>query len=309
MTSPFAVQLAPLPVPDGYAAPAGLDLVPAFDAAALDLLDLAATRAVVTHSVMGVPDALWERLPSLELVANFGVGLDRIDLARARTAGVRVTYTPDALTADVADLAVAMTLSLLRRLPQADAFVRAGAAGRFPLATSVSGRRLGVLGFGRIGRAVAARAAAFGMEVGYGGRSRRADSTAAWFATPVELATWSDVLVAATPGGLGTKGLVSAEVIAALGPRGWFVNVARASVVDEAALARALRLGDLAGAGLEVFGGSGSRLPELVGDLPNVILTPHVGSATAETRTVMADAVYANVRALLGCRPLIDEAP
>jgi lactate dehydrogenase-like 2-hydroxyacid dehydrogenase len=148
----IAIQLAPLPVPAGYGPPADVVIVEAFDASSLEVVDPAAVEAIVTHSVHGVPTELWGRFPNLKLVANFGAGLDRIDLEVAKTRGVAVTYTPDQLTDDVADLALAMILALVRRLPEADAFVRSGPhSGRFPLTTSARGLTLGVLGLGRIG--------------------------------------------------------------------------------------------------------------------------------------------------------------
>jgi lactate dehydrogenase-like 2-hydroxyacid dehydrogenase len=301
------VQLTPLPLPAGYAPPADLKIEPAFDAAALEAVDPTGVLAVVTHSIRGVPAEVWERFGDLKLVANFGVGLDRIDLEAARRRGVSVSYTPDHLTADVADLAVALTLALLRRLPAADAFVRRNgwAEGPYGLGTSAKGRRLGVIGLGRIGRAVAERAQAFGMDVAYASRTAK-DAALPFFATAAELAAWCDVLVAAVPGGAGTDRMVDAEVLGVLGKDGLFINVARSSVVDEDALVEALRQGVIAGAGLELFDPA-STLPSRLQD-QNVIFTPHIGSATVQTRSAMADSVFGNVRAALDGRPFSDLA-
>lgn len=301
------VQLAPLPLPAGYMPPADIAIEPAFDAAGLEVLDPNGVVAVVTHSIRGVPDEVWDRFTDLKLVANFGVGLDRIDLAKAREHGVSVSYTPDHLTADVADLAIALTLALLRRIPAADAFVRRNgwAQGPFGLGTSAKGRKLGVVGLGRIGKAIAERAQAFGMEVAY---TARADKQAPWpfFATTGELAAWSNVLVAALPGGAATDRIVSAEVLGVLGKDGLFVNVARSSVVDEDALVAALTQGLIAGAGLELFEPASTLPARLEGQ--NVIFTPHIGSATFQTRAAMADSVFDNIRAALAGRPFSDLA-
>ena len=293
------VQFAPLPLPAGYAAPGDIAIEPAFDAASLEALDPAGVVAVVTHSIRGVPAEVWERFSDLRLVANFGVGLDRIDLGEAKRRGVSVSYTPDHLSADVADLAIAMTLALLRRIPAADAFVRRNgwSEGPFALGTSAKGRQIGVIGLGRIGKAIAARAEAFGMEVAYTARAAKPAEPRAFFATTLELAGWADVLVAAIPGGAATDKLVDAKVLAALGKGGLLVNVARSSVVDEDALVAALKDGVIAGAGLELFDPA-STLPSRLAD-QNVIFTPHIGSATFQTRAAMADSVFANVRAAL----------
>jgi lactate dehydrogenase-like 2-hydroxyacid dehydrogenase len=302
------VQLAPLPLPAGYAPPTDITVEPAYDTGALDATDPADVVAVITHSIRGVPDDVWTRFADLTLVANFGVGLDRIDLDAARARGVAVSYTPDHLSADVADLAIAMTLSLLRRIPAADAFVRRDGwrDGPFGLGTSAKGRRVGIVGLGRIGRAIAGRAAAFGMEAGYMARAPKPDAGLPFFSDAAALARWADVLIAAIPGGAGTDRMIDANVLAALGKDGLFVNVARSSVVDEDALVAALTEGTIAGAGLELFDPA-STLPARLRN-QNVIFTPHIGSATFQTRAAMADAVYANVRAALAGQPFTDLA-
>lgn len=301
------VQLTPLPLPAGYVAPVDLVIERAFDAAALEALDPAGVTALVTHSIRGVPAEVWDRFGDLKLIANFGVGLDRIDLAEAKRRGVAVSYTPDHLSADVADLAMALTLALLRRLPAADAFVRRNgwAEGPFGLGTSAKGRKLGIIGLGRIGKAIADRAQAFGMEVAYTARSPKPVAQT-FFASAPELAAWADVLVAAIPGGAETDGMVDAETLGVLGAGGLFVNVARSSVVDEDALVAALTQGIIAGAGLELFEPTSALPQRLQGQ--NVIFTPHIGSATFQTRAAMADSVFDNVRAALEGRPLSDLA-
>lgn len=303
------LQLVPLPAP-AYRIPNDLPVVQAAEISSLpEWLDENAYRvvAVVTHSYHGMPPELWDRLPALKLIANFGVGLDRIDLARASCREINVTYTPDALTNDVADLALGVLLTLLRRILPADAYVRRGSWGREPFTPgrSLSGRRLGILGMGRIGKAVARRAQSFEMEIACYTRSNIGPYRR--FADITELATWADVLVAALPGGEETRHVVNGRVLRALGPQGVLINVSRGSVVDERALLEALQRGVVAGAGLDVYeeqphDGSAFR------DLTNVVLTPHLGSLTVETRTAMADSVFGNVRALLSGAPLNNQA-
>jgi lactate dehydrogenase-like 2-hydroxyacid dehydrogenase len=250
----------------------------------------AAVRAVVTGGHVGCPATLMRALPRLGIVAVNGVGLDKVDLALARERQVVVGNTPGVLTEDVADLAVGLVLSLLRGIPAGDAWVRRGAwpGGERPLARKVSGRRFGIVGMGRIGQAIAQRLAPFGP-VSYTGPSRK----------PVEfdyhaevgaLAASVDVLVLACPANAATHRLVDAAVLDALGPQGYLVNVARGSVVDETALIAALNEGRLAGAALDVYE-SEPHVPEALRRCENTVLTPHVASATVETRTRMADRV------------------
>jgi hydroxypyruvate reductase len=295
------LQLVPLPAP-AYRIPGDLDVTQAAELTSLPqwLAEYGPkVRAVVTHSYHGMPPELWGLLPALRLVANFGVGLDRIDTAEASRRSVSVTYTPDLLTNDVADLALGLLLMLLRRILPADTYVRGGAWGREPFAAghSLAGRRLGILGMGRIGQAIARRAAAFDMKVAYFSRSA-VEGPHERFDALEDLATWADVLVAALPGGDQTYHAINRQVLRALGPNGFFINVARGSVVAEDALLDALRTGAIAGAGLDVY----DRQPHdgsQFRDLDNVVLTPHLGSLTLETRAAMAESVYANVRAAL----------
>jgi len=305
------LQIAPFPGPPTYAPPKSLALEFHFDPADLNEWVMEhgrEVRVLITNSLKGLPDDLWAKLPALELVANFGTGLDRIDLHEAARRGVKVTHTPDAVTHDAADLAIALLLTLLRRLVAADGFVRQGSWGKQPfgLGHSTKGRRLGILGLGRIGTAIARRASAFDMQVGYYDPYPK-DAPYSSFPTAVDLARWADVLIPAMPGGTDTRAIVDATVLDALGPGGIFINVSRGSVVDDAALLAALRTGVIAGAGLDVFNDEpidGSRFEGLT----NVVLTPHIGTATGETCIAMAEAVYGNVEALLQGRELTNVA-
>jgi lactate dehydrogenase-like 2-hydroxyacid dehydrogenase len=214
------------------------------------------------------------------------------------------------LTDDVADLAMGLVLSVGRAIPQADQFVRAGRwpSGPIPLARKVSGARMGIVGLGRIGKAIAQRAKAFGMSIAYTARSEKPDSGFTFFPSTLELAAHVDFLVAITPGGAGTQHLINAQVLKALGPRGFLINVARGSVVDESALIEALQQGTIAGAGLDVFAQE-PQVPEALWRLSNVVLTPHMASATTETRQAMADLAFANMQAGISGQPLRTPVP
>jgi lactate dehydrogenase-like 2-hydroxyacid dehydrogenase len=224
--------------------------------------------------------------------------------------GIPVTHTPDVLTDDVADLAMGLMLSVGRTIPQADQFVRAGRwpSGPIPLARKVSGARMGIVGLGRIGKAIAQRAKAFGMSIAYTARSEKPDSGFTFFPSTLELAAHVDFLVAITPGGAGTQHLINAQVLKALGPRGFLINVARGSVVDESALIEALQQGTIAGAGLDVFAQE-PHVPAALWSLNNVVLTPHMASATTETRQAMADLAFANMQAGISGQPLRTPVP
>lgn len=249
-------------------------------------------------TVVGVAEM--DQLPDLEAIANFGVGYDNVDVEEATRRGIVVSNTPDVLTDAVADLSVALVLDVLRQVSAADRFVRRGewAAGkRYPLTREVRGSVVGILGLGRIGEAVAVRLEPFGARIAYHSRSPK-DVPWAYHATPVALAEASDVLVVLTPGGEDTKHLVDASVLDALGPEGYLVNVARGSVVDEDALVQALEEGRLAGAGLDVFADE-PHVPAALQRRDDVVLLPHVGSATVQTREAMATLVLDNVAAFL----------
>jgi lactate dehydrogenase-like 2-hydroxyacid dehydrogenase len=252
-----------------------------------------------------MPAELWAALPNVELIASFGVGLDRIDIEMAKSRGVRVSYTPDALTDDVADLAIGLILSALRGICAGDRFIRTGGWTQkpLPLGRSLKDRRLGILGLGRIGSAIANRAAAFGMAVGYHNRTRKTDARFTYHAEVKELASHSDILCVCTPGGAGTRHLVDARVLEALGKDGYLINIARGPAVDEKALLAALENGAIAGAALDVFENEPAIDPAFF-ECSNVVLTPHIGSATRDTRARMADEVFANLQAFLNGRPL-----
>jgi len=257
-----------------------------------------------------VPRSLLAQLPQAKVVSVFGVGYDGVDVGAAIEFGIPVTHTPDVLTDDVADLAMGLVLSVGRAIPQADQFVRAGRwpAGPIALARKVSGARMGIVGLGRIGKAIAQRAKAFGMSIAYTARSEKPDSGFTFFPSTLELAAHVDFLVAITPGGTGTRHLINAQVLKALGPRGFLINVARGSVVDESALIEALQQGTIAGAGLDVFAHE-PQVPEALWRLSNVVLTPHMASATTETRQAMADLAFANMQAGISGQPLRTPVP
>ncbi len=267
-------------------------------------------RAIAASGESKVSRELIAQLPALEIVSVFGVGYDGIDVAAARERGIAVTHTPNVLNDEVADLAMALVLAVSRRLVEADRYVRSGAwaNGPMPLARKVSGARMGIVGLGRIGKAIARRAEAFGMSIAYTARTAKADAPYPYFATAEALAREVDFLVVITPGGAATRKLIDADVLAALGPKGYLVNVARGSVVDEQALVQALREGTIAGAGLDVFENEPSVPAELLA-LDNVVLTPHVGSATWQTRQAMADLAFGNLQAHFAGRPLLSPVP
>ena len=267
-------------------------------------------RAISASGESKVSRDMLAQLPALEIISVFGVGYDGIDVAAARERGIAVTNTPDVLNDEVADLALGLVLAVARRIAQADRYVREGkwSGGPMPLARKVSGARLGIVGLGRIGKAIAKRAEAFGMSIAYTARSEKADSGFRFFPTAEALAAEVDFLVVITPGGAGTRKLIDAKVLRALGPDGYLVNVARGSVVDEAALVEALTSGTIAGAGLDVFENE-PNVPAPLLALDNVVLTPHVGSATWQTRRAMADLAFGNLEAHFAGRPLLSPVP
>jgi lactate dehydrogenase-like 2-hydroxyacid dehydrogenase len=238
-----------------------------------------------------------DRLPSLQIIASFGVGYDKIDAAAAADRGVVVTNTPGVLDDEVADTALGLLLMTVRELPQAERYLRAGRwqkEGPYPLTpTTVHGRTMGILGLGRIGEAIAHRAKAFGVSVAYHNR-RRKDVAYRYYPTLLELAREVDVLMVVIPGGEDTRHLVNAEVLEALGPNGILINVARGSVVDEAALVEALRSKAILGAGLDVFEHEPAVHPGLL-EVDNAVLLPHVGSASVPTRDAMGRLVVENL--------------
>lgn len=257
----------------------------------------AVVRGLVTGGHLGVPDHLWDHLPALEVVGINGVGFDKVDLPRAKARGVRVSNTPGVLTDDVADLAIGLLIAALRGIPQSDRFVRDGRWEReaMPLATKVSGRRVGIVGMGRIGRAIARRLDGFDARIAYTDIAKT-DVPYAFYPDPVQLAAASEVLVIAASASPATKNLIGQAALEALGPQGTLVNVARGSLVDEDALVAALQSGKLGRAALDVFTDE-PHVPDALRSMPQVVLTPHIASATTETRAAMAALVLDNLRA------------
>lgn len=272
------------------------------------LLDACApkVRAIATRGELGANAALIARLPALEIISCYGVGTDAIDLAAARARGIRVTNTPDVLTGDVADIAVGLALSVMRRIPAADTYVRSGAwaSKNMDLVTRLYGKRVGVVGFGRIGMTTARRLSGFDVELGYFDQAARSDSPHRFFSSLTELAEWCDLLIVTLAGGAATNGMVGAQVLRALGPEGWLVNVSRGSTVHEPALLEALEKGQIAGAGLDVFW-SEPRIDARFMALDNVVLQPHHASGTVETRRAMGQLVRDNLAAHFAARPLL----
>ena len=262
--------------------------------------------AIATRGDYPLPGALMRRLPKVRLIASSGTGYDGIDIATARELGIAVTNSPGVVAECVADMAFGLILAVVRRIVVQDRHVRANGWIRspMPLTERVWGKRLGILGLGRIGQAVARRAEGFRMTIGYHGRRRQPDVPYAYYASPVDLARASDILVVATPGRDETRGLVSRAVIEALGPAGVLVNVSRGTVVDEPALVDALVHKRLAGAGLDVFADE-PRVPEALFALDHVVLQPHAGSGTLETRLAMAQMMLDNLAAYFAGRPLV----
>lgn len=273
------------------------------------LAQLSHIEVAVSQSGVGIDAATLDALPALKLVANFGVGVDTYDLADCRRRGVTVTNTPDVLTDEVADLAVGLMLATVRQIPAGDRFVRAGnwLRGPLPLTRTLRGKRIGVVGLGRIGQAIARRCRAFDCEVGYYGPRRKADFDYPYFDDVVALGEWADIMIAACPGGPETHHLISRDALTALGPDGLFVNIARGSVVDQEALVALLIAGELGGAGLDVFDNE-PRVPQALIDLQHVVLLPHVGSASVHTRTAMGQLVVDNVQAFVDGKPLLTPA-
>lgn len=271
----------------------------------LDAATRARVRILVTNGIRGASAELMDCFANLQLIASLGIGLDAIDLTAARARGIAVTHTPGVVADDVADLAVAQLITLCRRSSEAESYLRGGhwPQAPFPLARSVTGLQVGIVGLGAIGTAIAQRATACRMSVRWNGP--RPKREAPWPFEPDlhHLATTSDALVVACAGGPATHHLVGASVLQALGPSGVVINVARGSVVDTEALVHALQSGALGGAALDVFEHQ-PQVPAALLTLPNVRLTPHLGTATRQTRTTMANLVLASIDAFLAGQPL-----
>ncbi|MHC9295580.1 2-hydroxyacid dehydrogenase [Mycobacterium sp. LTG2003] len=271
----------------------------------------AQVTAVVTSGRTGVDAELMSALPNLGAVVNFGVGYDTTDVDAAAARNVMVSNTPDVLSDCVADTAVGLLIDVLRQLSAADRYLRAGrwpVDGNYPLTHKVSGASVGIIGLGRIGNAIATRLAAFGCSISYHNRNERTDSPYGYVASPVELARQVDVLVIAAAGGNATRRLVDRDVLDALGSNGYLINIARGSVVDEDALVEALADGRLAGAGLDVFVDE-PNVPEALLTMDNVVLLPHVGSGTVETRAAMEALTLANLDKFLQSGELVTPVP
>jgi lactate dehydrogenase-like 2-hydroxyacid dehydrogenase len=268
------------------------------------------TAFVGVGSSARVDRNLLAMFPNVKMISIFGVGYDGIDVAAVQDRGIQVTHTPDVLTDDVADLAMGLILSMGRRIPQSDKFVRNGdwVSEPFTMTHKVTGTRLGVVGLGRIGQAITKRAAAFDMTIAYTGRRAKTNAPFRYYPSATELAANSDYLVVAVPGGDDTKNMINAQVLKALGPKGIVVNIARGSVIDQTALIQALKDKSIAGAGLDVFWDEPNIDPQFF-KLHNVVLTPHNGSNTHETRRAMADLALANLKAFFDERPLLTLIP
>jgi len=271
------------------------------------LLAEAGPRVRAIATAKGCDAALIAALPKLEVIASFGVGYDSVDVGAAQARGVRVTNTPDVLNDAVAELTIGLMVALARRLPQADAYVRAGrwrAEGAMPLTRQLTGAKAGILGLGRIGKEIARRLEAMRVTVSYHGRSEQPGQPYRYYADLAAMARDVDWLVVIAPATPQTVGVVSRAVLTALGPEGHLVNVARGSLVDEPALVDLLGAGALGGAALDVFADE-PTVPEALMAMENVVLAPHVGSATHHTRWAMGDVVVRNLAAHFAGQPLI----
>ena len=260
---------------------------------------------IVTNGGRGVEATIMSALPKLQLVACFGVGTDAIDLTYCRANNIAVSNTPDVLTEDVADIALALMLASIRQVPAADQFVRTGqwTKGGMALTQTMQGKRVGLVGMGRIGQAIAKRAVSFNTTIGYFGPRQKPEIDHRFFDDIVALCDWADILVGTCPGGKETEKLISRAALTALGPTGVFVNIARGSIVDEDALVALLGSGQLGGAGLDVFKNE-PKVPQALCAMQHVVLHPHQGSATHETRAAMGQLVLDNVVAYLANKPL-----
>jgi lactate dehydrogenase-like 2-hydroxyacid dehydrogenase len=267
-------------------------------------------KGIIASGRKGPNANLINRLENLELIASFSVGFDATDVVAAQARGVIVTHTPEVLTGDVADLAMAFILMLPRRIGESERFLRDGKwlKGRMDLGTTVRGKRLGILGLGRIGMAVARRAEVFGLQIGYHDIKPMGDMTYQSYPGAVELAQSSDILLVTCEGGETNRGVVDAVVLDALGPNGFIVNTARGPIIDQDALVKALLDERIAGAALDVFDGE-PAVPEAMIGMENVVLTPHIASSTHETRRAMGDLVYANIRAHFDGKAVLTPVP
>jgi lactate dehydrogenase-like 2-hydroxyacid dehydrogenase len=253
-------------------------------------------RGIASGAHAPIRASLFDKLPNLEIVANFGVGYDTVDAAEAGRRGIVVTNTPDVLTDEVADLAIGLLIATLRHIPQVDRYLREGRwlDKPYPLTPTLRGRKIGIVGLGRIGRAIAKRLEGFGVEIAYHGRNEQAGTPYRYHPTLKGMAEAVDVLMCVAPGGAETRNMINAEVLRALGPEGVLINVGRGSAVDEPALVEALRSKAILSAGLDVFADEPKVPAELIA-MDHVVLLPHVGSASVETRRAMGQLVVDNL--------------
>ena len=267
-------------------------------------------RAIVTRGDYPLKRQVLERLPNVKLIASSGAGYDAIDIEAARELGISVTHTPGAVSECVADTAWALILATVRRTVFQDRYVRTGGwlKAPVPLTGKVWGERMGILGLGRIGKAIARRGEAFRMDIAYHGRNRQPEVRYRYCESVVELARDVGILVCALPGRDETRGLINRDVIDALGPDGYFINISRGTTVDEPYLVDALVNKRLAGAGLDVFADE-PRIPEALFALDNVVLQPHTGSGTHATRQAMGQMVVDNLAAFFAGEPLLSPIP
>ena len=267
-------------------------------------------RAIALAGHVRADEAYMRQFPSLEIISSFGVGYDHIDAKAAARLGVIATNTPGVLDDEVADTALGLMIMAVRQLPQAERYLRAGnwPKGAYPLTPSLRGRTVGIVGLGRIGKAIATRVRGFGLDVVYHGRHPQADVAYRYYPSLVEMAKAADILIIVAPGGPSTRHIVNAEVLEALGPDGVLVNIARGSLVDETALIEALRTGKILAAGLDVYDNE-PNVPEALIALPNAVLLPHVGSASVKTRRAMAECVVGNIFAWADGKPPLTPVP
>ncbi|PLC48425.1 hydroxyacid dehydrogenase [Pollutimonas subterranea] len=313
--TPVLLQLFALPFPEAQQRLAQhFDLIELWKAQDPDAV-IAARRnevvALVTSAMTPTSAALIDKLPNLRAICSHGVGYDAIDVKHAQQKSIQVSNTPEVLNDCVADLALGLLLATARKLGHAERYVRGnlwGTEAKFPLAVKVSHKKIGIVGLGRIGMAIAQRAKGFDMEIRYHNRRQRADVGLAYEPSLVQLAAWADFLVIATVGGPETRHLVNEEVIKALGPDGILINIARGTVVDETAMVNALVSGELGGAGLDVYE-SEPTVPDALKSLDNVVIVPHVASATNETRKAMSDLVADNAEAFAKTGEVITPIP
>lgn len=268
-------------------------------------------RGVATNGSVGISGELINALPNLEIIACYGVGVDAIDLVKAKTRGIPVTTTPDVLTVDVADMAVGLMIATSRRLVRGDKYVRNlewGQKGEMPLTTRVTGKKAGIVGLGRVGKALAKRLTAFDMQISYTDVAAQADQVFTFVADLTELARSSDFLIVTAAGGAASRKMVNQTVLEALGTKGTLINVSRGSIVDEEALVTALESGRLGAAGLDVFFNE-PNVPEALFKFENVVLMPHHSSGTVESRSAMGDLIIGNLEAHFLGKQLLTQFP